>query len=98
MTSDRPERFPWPRMFLAAARVLSDSAPPQTGCDAPLLPPLAEIRALSRRIALAVELGAQCRGLARRTSLREWEQLLDARQWEPRYRPMRPQRRPADRL
>lgn len=85
-------------MFLAAARVLSDSAPPQTGFDAPLLPPLAEIRALSRRIALAVGLEAQRQGLARQTSLREWEQLLDARQWEPRYRPMRPQRRPADRL
>ncbi len=84
-------------MFLAAARVLSDSVPPQTGCDAPFLPPLAEIRAISRRIALAVGLEAQRQGLARQTSLQEWEQLLDARQWEPRYRPMRPQCRPADR-
>lgn len=85
-------------MFLAAARVLSDSVPPQTGFDTPLLPPLAEIRAISRRIALAVGLEAQRQGLARQTSLQEWEQLLDTRQWEPRYRPMRPQRRPADRL
>ncbi len=85
-------------MFLAAARVLSDSVPQQTGFDAPLLPPLKEIRALSRRIALAVGLEAQRQGLAPRTSLPEWEQRLDARHWEPRYRPMRPQRRPADRL
>jgi len=85
-------------MFLAAARVLSDGAPTQTGFDAPLLPPLKEIRALSRRIALAVGLEAQRQGLARRISLQEWEQLLDTSQWEPRYRPMRPQRRPADRL
>jgi malate dehydrogenase (oxaloacetate-decarboxylating) len=76
-------------MFLAAARTLSDGVRPPTGPAAPLLPPLEEIRAVSRRIALAVGVEAQRQGLARRSPHQEWEQMLDASRWEPRYRPMR---------
>jgi len=76
-------------MFLAAARVLSDSVPPATGTDVPLLPPVADVRAVSRRVALAVGLEAQRQGLARQLSAQEWAQTLDARRWEPRYLRMR---------
>jgi len=76
-------------MFLAAARVLSDCGPAQSGPDVPLLPPLENIREVSRRVALAVGIEAQRQGLARQTSLQDWEQTLEARRWEPRYRPMR---------
>lgn len=79
-------------MFLAAARVLSDSAPRMMGTEILLLPPLEEIRAVSRRIALAVGIEAQRQGLARQTSPHEWGRTLDARRWEPRYRSMHYQR------
>jgi malate dehydrogenase (oxaloacetate-decarboxylating) len=74
-------------MFLAAARALADAAP--AAPDAPLLPPLEEVRVVSRRIALAVGSEAMRQGLAPRTSPRQREQILDARRWEPRYWPMR---------
>jgi len=76
-------------MFLTAARVLSACAARQSGSDAPLLPPLEDIREVSRRVALAVGLEAQRQGIARKTSSEDWERALAARRWEPRYRPMR---------
>jgi malate dehydrogenase (oxaloacetate-decarboxylating) len=79
-------------MFLAAARVLGDWGPggaPEQRVVGPLLPPLAEVREVSRRIALAVGLEAQRQGLARPTAFGEWERQVDAAQWEPRYRPLR---------
>jgi len=76
-------------MFLTAARVLSDCAAMQSGYDTTLLPPLEDIREVSRRVALAVGLEAQRQGVARKTSREDLERLLAARQWEPRYRAMR---------
>jgi malate dehydrogenase (oxaloacetate-decarboxylating) len=76
-------------MFLTAARVLSDLAPAPSSVDTLLLPPLEDIREVSRRVALAVGVEAQLQGLARRTTLEGWERTLAARQWVPRYRPMR---------
>jgi malate dehydrogenase (oxaloacetate-decarboxylating) len=76
-------------MFLAAARVLSDCVPRSAGADAPLLPPLEAIRAVSRRIALAVGLEAQRQGLAATVPPSAWEQRVDARRWEPLYRTLR---------
>jgi len=76
-------------MFLVAARVLSDCAPAGTGAEVPLLPALEKIREVALRIAVAVGLEAQRQGLARPTSLPEWQQRVAARRWEPRYLPMR---------
>jgi malate dehydrogenase (oxaloacetate-decarboxylating) len=72
-------------MLLAAARVLGDWRQ-EPGA---LLPPLAEVREVSRRIALAVGLEAQRQGLARPTAPVEWERQVEAARWEPRYRPLR---------
>jgi malate dehydrogenase (oxaloacetate-decarboxylating) len=77
-------------LFLAAARALSDCMPPQAGPDAPLLPPLEELPAVSGRIALAVGAEAQRRGLAPQAAPADWERTLEARRWEPRYLPLRP--------
>jgi malate dehydrogenase (oxaloacetate-decarboxylating) len=76
-------------LFLAAARVLSDCVP-QVGPEAPLLPPLEELPAVSRRIALAVGAEAQRLGLAPQAAPRDWERTLDARRWEPRYQALIP--------
>jgi malate dehydrogenase (oxaloacetate-decarboxylating) len=77
-------------LFLAAARILSDCVPPQAGPDAPLLPPLEELPAVSRRIALAVGAEAQRQGIAPQAAPQDWERALLARRWEPRYLPLRP--------
>jgi malate dehydrogenase (oxaloacetate-decarboxylating) len=78
-------------LFLAAARVLSQCVPPRAGSDAPLLPPLEDLPAVSRRIALAVGVAAQRQGLAPQAAPEDWEPALEARRWEPRYLPLRPE-------
>jgi len=76
-------------MFLAAARALSDCSPARRDPQAPLLPPLENIRHVSRRIALAVGAEAQREGLAEQTSHEDLALRIDAHRWQPRYRPMR---------
>jgi malate dehydrogenase (oxaloacetate-decarboxylating) len=76
-------------MFMAAARSLAACSPASRDPAAPLLPPLAESRRLSRTIALAVAAAAQREGLAEIRPEKEVERLIDARMWEPRYLPMR---------
>ena len=76
-------------LFLAAARVLNDCVPPQDGPDPPLLPPLEDLPAVSRRIALAVGAGAQREELAPQALPEEWERAMEARRWEPRFLPRR---------
>ena len=77
-------------LFLAAARVLSDCVPTVDGPDAALLPSLEELPAVSRLIALSVGAEAQRQGLAPQARPEEWERALEARRWEPRYLPLRP--------
>lgn len=77
------------QMFLAAARVLSDLTPRSSDADVPLLPAIETIRDVARHIALAVGREAQRQGLAPERPAEEWEKLVDARRWEPRYRPLR---------
>jgi malate dehydrogenase (oxaloacetate-decarboxylating) len=72
-------------MFLAAAQALSDCSPAVRDPQAPLLPSLTDIRAVSRRIAVAVGAAAQKQGLAEPTTPEELERRVVARQWEPRY-------------
>jgi malate dehydrogenase (oxaloacetate-decarboxylating) len=76
-------------MFLAAARALSACSPSRTDPHGRLLPPLEEIRVVSRQIALAVGAEAQHQGLAERLPPDEWERRVDTRRWEPRYRTLR---------
>jgi malate dehydrogenase (oxaloacetate-decarboxylating) len=77
-------------MFLAAARALSDAAPSRLDPTAPLYPRLADVRAVSRRVALAVAEAAQAEGIAPAQSPATLQRRLDALTWEPRYRPLIP--------
>jgi malate dehydrogenase (oxaloacetate-decarboxylating) len=76
-------------MFLAAAQALGECSPALRDPGAPLLPSLTEIRAVSRRIAVAVGSAAQRQGVAEPTTPEELEQRVAARQWQPRYPRMR---------
>jgi malate dehydrogenase (oxaloacetate-decarboxylating) len=81
-------------MFMAAARALAGfaTAARDPSAAAPLLPPLAESRRVSRAIALAVAAAAHREGLADRSQAEDIERLVDARMWQPRYLPMRPRK------
>jgi malate dehydrogenase (oxaloacetate-decarboxylating) len=73
------------RMFLAAARALAAACPTRTDKNAPLFPPLENIRPVSRTIALATALEAQRQGLADPTTPDELEHRIDLTRWDPRY-------------
>ncbi len=72
-------------MFTVAARALADSVDARNPGDA-LLPPLGDVRSVSRSIALAVGAQAQEEGLAPSTSLEELEAAVDASTWQAEYR------------
>jgi len=72
-------------MFMVAAVALSESSPALTDPQGSLLPSLDDIRAVSRRIALAVARQAQAEGLADKTSDDELERRIEQTTWEPRY-------------
>src|SRR5262249_53561366 len=76
-------------MFLAAARALSALAPVRTDPHGGLLPPLADIRQVSRHLALAVGAQAQRQGVAEPTTPSELQRRVDVRRWEPNYARMR---------
>jgi malate dehydrogenase (oxaloacetate-decarboxylating) len=75
-------------MFMAAARALANYSTAGRDPAAPLLPPLAESRRVSRAIALAVAAAAQKDGLATPRAAEELERLVDAKIWQPRYLPI----------
>jgi malate dehydrogenase (oxaloacetate-decarboxylating) len=75
-------------MFMAAARALADDSTASRDASAPLLPPLAESRRVSRAIALAVAAAAQRDGFAAPRGGEELERLVDAKMWQPRYLPI----------
>ncbi len=82
-------------LFTEAARVVADAGPPADRPGAPLLPPLDDVRSLSRRLAVAVGVRAVTLGDAPvppgvdghdTTALTAAvTALVDARIWEPRY-------------
>jgi malate dehydrogenase (oxaloacetate-decarboxylating) len=74
-------------MFVAAARVLSELAPVLRDPEAPLYPPLEEVRHISFMVALAVAREAQRAGLAE-VDLDSLEQTVRDRMWEPNYVPL----------
>jgi malate dehydrogenase (oxaloacetate-decarboxylating) len=73
------------RMFLAAARALASAAGSRDDAGAPLLPPLDRIVDVSRQVAVAVAAEAGAEGLVPPRAAGEWERLVNARWWEPRY-------------
>ncbi len=79
-------------MFVVAARVLSDFSPMLNDPDAPLYPQLESVRAISRKVALAVGVEAQRSGLARPTCREELERNVENKMWQPCYVPLMPDR------
>ncbi len=78
------------RMFMAAAEALAALSPARKEPDAPLLPPLNEIRSTSRAIASAVARQAMEDGIADRLSETQIEERLDNTIWSPCYREYEP--------
>jgi malate dehydrogenase (oxaloacetate-decarboxylating) len=71
-------------MFLAAARAIADMSPARRDPRANLLPPLAEIRDVSRTVAIAVGKAAQAEGLTH-FPVDDIEAAVKAQMWEPVY-------------
>lgn len=80
-------------MFVAAARALSELSPVHRDPDAPLLPALDEVRAVSRHVAIAVAEDAIRCGVADAVGREELVQRIAAKMWTPRYLPYRRRRR-----
>lgn len=76
-------------MFVAAARALSDLSPARRDPSQPLLPPLSEVRQVSKHVAIAVATEAQRAGLAEPMSREEFLRRIDAVMWTPTYLPYR---------
>ena len=77
------------RMFLLAARTLADAVTPERRATGALYPPAADLRAVSRAIALAVAWEAIEQGLAAiaPASDADLEAMVDAAMWWPAYVP-----------
>ncbi len=76
-------------MFMAAARALAELSPAAKGESSRLLPPVDELRAVSRFIASAVAREAILDGVAEPRPDGEVEARIDAHVWEPVYRTYR---------
>ena len=81
-------------MLLVAATTLSECSPALENSSNPLFPPLEEIRAVSRRIAVEVGLQAVAEGVAPDMKSDQVEDAVHAHMWTPEYVPLRrpPQR------
>jgi malate dehydrogenase (oxaloacetate-decarboxylating) len=73
-------------MFVAAALVLSEEAPALKDPQAPLYPPLEQVREISHNVAMAVGLEAQRLGLAEETTREELERRINEKTWTPHHR------------
>jgi len=73
-------------MFMVAAHALAASVD-AVEIGESLLPPLADIRSVSRSIALAVGAQAQREGLAPASSEEDLAATIDSMMWQPEYRP-----------
>jgi malate dehydrogenase (oxaloacetate-decarboxylating) len=74
-------------MFMAAAKSLAAMSPARHDKNARLLPPIPELRVVSREVAYAVAKQAQADGVARAMSEDELQRRIDAFMWKPAYRP-----------
>jgi len=76
-------------MFMAAAETLAAASPAHADPAASLLPPVADIKAVSRAIAVAVAKAAVADGVAPQRSEDELRAMIDDSVWEPSYRSYR---------
>lgn len=72
-------------MFIRAAAVLSDYSPLLKECCASIFPPLVNLRAICREIAIAVCKVAQEEGLVPKTDDDQICKSVDAQIWDPHY-------------
>ena len=72
-------------MFMSAASALKEVSPASHDPAAALLPPLSDIRRVTRYIASAVAKAAQSEGVAKKISEDELVQRLDETMWQPCY-------------
>ncbi|HMB60374.1 MAG TPA: NAD-dependent malic enzyme [Xanthomonadales bacterium] len=72
-------------MFMAAARALADLSPALADHHASLLPPIAEIREVSKAVARAVAQQAQEDGVAPACGAAQLDQLIEKKFWTPAY-------------
>ncbi len=73
------------RMFLVAARVLTDFVTPDQQANGALYPPLGRLRDISRSIAIAVAREASAEGVCRPMSDAEIEHAVERQMWWPDY-------------
>jgi malate dehydrogenase (oxaloacetate-decarboxylating) len=76
-------------MFFAASRALSALVTPAQEREGLLLPPMGDIRRVSRAVAKAVAVQARDAGLGRLLDDQQYEYLVAQAQWMPRYAPYR---------
>jgi malic enzyme len=72
-------------MFMAAAATLAKMVTPERLAAGAIYPPLSDLRAVSRRIAIAVVREARDQGLGRLSADEEIEGAVDATMWSPAY-------------
>jgi malate dehydrogenase (oxaloacetate-decarboxylating) len=77
-------------MFMAASRALSALVTADQAAHGYLLPPMADIRGVSRAVALAVAIEARDSGLGRLLDDQTYAEVIARAQWEPSYAPYRP--------
>jgi malate dehydrogenase (oxaloacetate-decarboxylating) len=80
------------QMFFAASRALSAMVTPEQEQQGCLLPPMDDIRAVSRDVAKAVAIEARESGIGRLMDDQQIASVVSQAQWEPRYAPYRPGR------
>lgn len=79
-------------MFLVAARTLASMVPADRLVAGAMYPPLTELRAVSRRIAVNVAARACEEDLCPPMAMEEIEEAVEASMWSPGYRWVRPHR------
>ena len=75
---------------MAASRALSDRVTPEQAARGQLLPPMEDIRAVTRVVAQAVAIEARNAGLGRLIDDEQYEEAIARAQWVPEYAPYRP--------
>ncbi len=73
------------QMLMKVAETVAASVDGENGANVALLPPMTNIRPLSREIAIAVAKCAVSEGLCGKTKLEDVEALVDRSIWEPKY-------------
>jgi malate dehydrogenase (oxaloacetate-decarboxylating) len=75
------------KMFMAAATALADCSPAKNNAENNLLPPLANIREVSRNVALATAKEAIASGIAQIPTSASIEEIIHNMMWIPEYLP-----------